>query len=260
MWTEAAIETSETIGARRKKREQHRCGARRAVAQRRDRQGKPDRHQAYRQRALFGAPSAAGEHGAAAAAGDRSHRSCFMEAGRRPRPPAREEADMALCRGRGWRDVEGGVRGYPRRRLPMAARRSNERGFRLLRPSDGAGPLLLRRTLPNGLQAAEFAGLGRGALRRRRVHGCLKPPQWLKGFERDGRERASRGSRVPQEIVHVLDARDETRPLFERAIGGERQPEVSGSLGTCIGRASWRAFRAARPGATEHGGADVSRP
>ena len=35
-------------------------------------------------------------------------------------------------------------------RLPMAARRSNERGFRLLRPSDGAGPLLLRGTLPDG--------------------------------------------------------------------------------------------------------------
>ena len=151
MWTEAAIETSQTIGARRKKREQHRCGARRAVAQRRDRQGEPDRHQAYRQRALFGAPSAAGEHGAAAAAGDRSHRFCFMEAGRRPRPPARTEADMALCRGPGRRDVEGGARGYRRRRLPMAARRSNERGFRLLRRSDGEGPLLLRRTLPDGL-------------------------------------------------------------------------------------------------------------
>ena len=94
-----------------------------------------------------------------------------------------------------------------------------------MRPSDGAGPLLLRRTLPNGLQAAEFAGRGRGALRRRRVHGCLKPPQWLKGFERDGRERASRGSRVPQEIVHIPDARDEARSLFERAIGGERQRE-----------------------------------
>jgi len=173
MWTEAAIET-QTIGARRKKREQHRCGAWRAVAQRRDRQGEPDRRQAYRQRALFGAPSAAGEHGAAAAAGDRSHRLCFMEAG--PRPRARTEADMGLCRGPGGRDVEGGAREYRRRRLPMAARRSNERGFRLLRRSDGEGPLLLRRTLPDGLQAAEFAGLGRAALRGHRVYGgCLKP-------------------------------------------------------------------------------------
>ena len=111
-----------TIGAGKKKREQHRGGARRAVAQRRDRQGEPDRRQAHRQRGLFGAPSAAGKHGAAAAAGDRSHRLCFMEAGRRPRPPARTEADMALCRGRDRRDVEGGARRYPRRRLPMAAR------------------------------------------------------------------------------------------------------------------------------------------
>jgi hypothetical protein len=97
MWTEAAIETLRQLALEGKKREQHCCGARRAVAQRRDRQGEPDRRQAYWQRALFRAPSAAGEHGAAAAAGDRSHGLCFMEAG--PRLPARAEADMALCRG-----------------------------------------------------------------------------------------------------------------------------------------------------------------
>ena len=34
---------------------------------------------------------------------------CTVEASRRPRPPARTEADLALCRGPGRRDVEGGA-------------------------------------------------------------------------------------------------------------------------------------------------------
>ena len=175
MWTEAAIENSQTIGARRKKREQHRCGARRAVAQRRDRQGEPDRRQAHRQHPLLGAASSSAEHGTAATAGDRAHRFSFMEAGRRPRRPARAEAGMGLRRSPGRRDAEGGARGDSRKLLPMAARRSNERGIRLLRRSDREGPLLLRRPLPDGLQAAECAGLGRPALRGHRVDGRLKP-------------------------------------------------------------------------------------
>ena len=118
--------------------------------------------------------AAAVGHRAAAPTGDRSH-GVVVEARRRPRHPAREEAGMAVRRGAGRRDVEGGLRGDQRRRLPMAARGSNERGFRLLRRSDGEGPLLLRRPLPDGLQAAEFAGLGRTALRGHRVHGRLKP-------------------------------------------------------------------------------------
>ena len=98
-----------------------------------------------------------------------------VEARRRPRHPARAEAGMAFRRSPGRGDVEGRARGDPRRLLPMAARRSNERGVRLLRRSDREGSLLLRRPLPDGLQAAEFASLGRRALRGHRVHGRLKP-------------------------------------------------------------------------------------
>jgi hypothetical protein len=60
-------------------------------------------------------------------------------------------------------EAQGGVRGNPRNQLQMAARRSDERGFRILRPRDGEGTRLLRRPLPDGLSAAEGAGQGRGA-------------------------------------------------------------------------------------------------
>ena len=98
-----------------------------------------------------------------------------VEARRRPHHPSRAEAGMGVRRSPGRRDVEGGIRGDQRRRLPMAGRGSNQRGFRLLRRSDGEGPLLLRGPLPDGLQAAEFEGLGRTTLRGHRVHGRLKP-------------------------------------------------------------------------------------
>ena len=74
-------------------------------------------------------------------------------------------------------------------RLPMADRRPDNRGVRLLRHPDREGPLLLRRTLPDGLQAAEFAGLGRPALRGPRIDGRLKP-QRAASFHRDGWGRA----------------------------------------------------------------------
>ena len=55
MWTDAAIENSETDGARGKKRERHCRGAGRALTQRGDRQGEPDRRQAHRPCAVLGA-------------------------------------------------------------------------------------------------------------------------------------------------------------------------------------------------------------
>ena len=200
MWTEAAIENSEANGARRKKREHHCCGAGRAIAQRRDRQGEPDRRQADRQHPLLGAASGSAEHRAAATTRDRPH-GVAVEASRRPRHPARAEAGMGIRGGAGRRDVEGGARGDPRELLPMAARRSNERGVRLLRRSDGEGPLLLRRPLPDGLQAAEFASLGRRALRGDRVHCRLRPRSRLDFSELDGGAR-------PRERRGVLRGRD----------------------------------------------------
>ena len=59
--------------------------------------------------------------------------------------------------------------------LQMAARRSDGGGFRLLRPRDGEGTLLLRRPLPDGLSSAEA-----GRERRRGgdgVHGGWQNPR-----------------------------------------------------------------------------------
>jgi hypothetical protein len=105
---------------------------------------------------------------------DRPHRRSSMEASRCSRCPARAKACMGLRPGPGRGDVE--ARGDRRKQLPMADWRPDKRGIRLLRHSDGEGPLLLRRSLPDGLQAAEFAGVGRAALRGPRIDGgCLKP-------------------------------------------------------------------------------------
>ena len=59
--------------------------------------------------------------------------------------------------------------------LPMADWRPDKRGIRLLRHSDGEGPLLstVRAGWPT---TAEFAGVGRAALRGPQIDGgCLKP-------------------------------------------------------------------------------------
>ena len=48
-------------------------------------------------------------------------------------------------------DVEGRARGDQRKLLPMADWRPDKRGILLLRHSEREGPLLLRRTLPDGL-------------------------------------------------------------------------------------------------------------
>jgi hypothetical protein len=176
MWTDAAIETLRQMALEGKSASTI-AAALGAPSQRRDRQGEPDRRQTDRQHPLLGAPCAAVRHRAAASPGDRAHRFSFMEANFRPRAPARAQAGMGLRGSPGWRDVEGRARGDPRGRLPVANRRPDERGIRLLRRSDRKGPLLLRRTLPDGLQAAEFAGLGRAALRGHRVDGGRVKPQ-----------------------------------------------------------------------------------
>jgi GcrA cell cycle regulator len=82
---------------------------------------------------------------------DRPHRRSSMEASRCSRCPARAKAGMGLRPGPGRGDVEGRARGDRRKQLPMADWRPDKRGIRLLRHSDGEGPLVLRRTLPDGL-------------------------------------------------------------------------------------------------------------
>ncbi len=74
--------------------------------------------------------------------------------GSQPGDSGCEEGRMELCRGGGWRDAAGEVRGHSRIGLPMAPRRSGERGFRLLRARVGQRALLLRRPLPDGLSPA----------------------------------------------------------------------------------------------------------
>ena len=163
LWTAEAIENSQKAGSRRKKRERHRRGARRGVPQRRDRQGEPDRDQAQRRRARLCARRDAGWRVSGAIAA--IPRPKPVPASRAPPPPVSREAGekggMDLCRSRGRRDATGEVRGNPRIRLPMAARRSEERGFRLLRAQAGRGPLLLRRPLPDGLSPARRRGKAR---------------------------------------------------------------------------------------------------
>ncbi len=89
------------------------------------------------------------------------------QAGLRPRrlsrsPDPRVTAPRPGCgkgrvdfrRGGGSGDAAGEVRGHSRIRLSMATRRSEERGFRLLRAEARPRPLLLRRPLPDGLSRA----------------------------------------------------------------------------------------------------------
>ena len=67
------------------------------------------------------------------------------------------EGGVDLWRSRDRRDAAAAVRGDSRIRLPVAARRSEKRGFRLLRAYAGQEPVLLRRPLPDGLSAAKCA-------------------------------------------------------------------------------------------------------
>src|ERR1700727_161758 len=154
MWTDAAIETLRRMALEGK------SASSIAVAL-----GAPSRN----------AVIVSARHGAAATPRDRSHRLSFVETSRCPRDSARAEAGMGLRRSPGRRDVKGRPPGDQRKRLPLADWGPDNRRVRLLRHSDGEGPLILRRPLPDGLQAAEFAGLGRPAIRGHRVQGCLEP-------------------------------------------------------------------------------------
>ena len=73
------------------------------------------------------------------------------------------EAGLGLWRSPDWRNATGEVGGHSRSRLPVAARRSEERRVRLLRAHAGQRPILLRRPLPNGLSVAAAASDCTGA-------------------------------------------------------------------------------------------------
>ena len=110
-------------------------------------------------------------HRAAAPSGDRAHR-VVGEARPVPAVPRERKPAWAFAQAQVGEMLKVGLEEIREERLPMADWRPDERGIRLLRHPDGEGPLLLRRTLPDGLQAAEFAGLGRPALRGPRVDGA----------------------------------------------------------------------------------------
>ena len=69
----------------------------------------------------------------------------------------RQGGGEELWRSRDRRDATAAVGGHSRIRLPVAAGRSEERRFRLLRAHAGRRAVLLRRPLPNGLSVAAAA-------------------------------------------------------------------------------------------------------
>ncbi len=85
-----------------------------------------------------------------------THKAPAVAAARDPQvsPGEGRAAWTGLWRSRDRRDATAAVRGNSRIRLPVAARRSEERGLRLLRAHAGGGPVLLRRPLPDGLPVA----------------------------------------------------------------------------------------------------------
>ena len=111
-----------------------------------------------------------------------------------------EEGGMGLCRGRGWRNATGEVRGHPPIRLPMAARRSEERRFRLLRAHAGRGPLLLRRPLPDGLSPAN----GEASRHERRWSRALANPWRLPYGPPSGRLQVVRIVQIDRRRAHQL--------------------------------------------------------
>jgi len=190
----ASHRNAQEVGAGRKKRGLDRRGARRAFAQRGDRKGESDRDQvkrrdvrgAHRARTALGMATAAGDSvgkggfprkkpccgdptrketgphwggplpGAAAAGEDALGWGGFPRkkprCGHLPRNETAKSKDFR--HGRGGGDAADRVHGNRRGRVPMAARRSDTRGLRLLRSSGRQGPRLLRRPLPVGLPVA----------------------------------------------------------------------------------------------------------
>jgi hypothetical protein len=151
--------------SRGKERKPHRGRARRRIPKRRHWQGEPDRDQTQRRRGRLRAREGCSPRGSTPMGGSASRsaqrrpttvRRCF-----RPRSPGlaagRRGGRKELWRGRDRRDATAPVRRHSRISLPVAAGRSEERRFCLLRADARRRPVLLRRPLPNGLSVAARA-------------------------------------------------------------------------------------------------------
>ena len=134
--------------------------------------------------------------------------------GRRPcaRSPGRARAGQGcvdLWRSRGRGDAAVAVRGDSRIRLPVAARRSEKRGLRLLRAHAGGRPVLLRRPLPDGLPVPT------GEAKRERAAGISRHREFVAGGLRAGScplEDADQTGRVRARFAPRRRRPDEERP------------------------------------------------
>ena len=68
-----------------------------------------------------------------------------------PAAPRERKPAWAFAQAQVGEMLKIGLRGNQRKRVPLADRRPDKRGIRLLRHPGGEGPLLLRRPLPDGL-------------------------------------------------------------------------------------------------------------
>jgi hypothetical protein len=164
---------SQEARSRGKERKPHLCGARRRIPKRRHWQGEPDRDQTQRRRGRLCAREGHTPRGSApmgdSALHSAQHRRTTLRRCRRSRSPGlaggREGGGEEHWRSRDRRDATAAVRGDSRLRLSVAAWRSEERRFRLLRAHAGRRAVVLRRPLPNGLSVAAGANDRAGATR-----------------------------------------------------------------------------------------------
>ena len=178
-----------------------------ALPQRGHRQGEPDRDQTRRRRARLCARRGAARR-ASGAMGGCSPRCPARQPELRRRQCCRTEAAgaMGLCRSRGWRDAAGEVRGNSRIRLPVAARRSEKRGVRLLRACAGQGPAPI---------APAIAGwpIGRQTRGRARVTGKGSARSRIRGGRSDGGVGCLRAS-LPRGPLEYADEAWRIRARF----------------------------------------------
>ncbi len=159
--------------SRGKERKPYLGGARSRIPKRGHRQGEPERDQTHRRRGRPRAWEGGTARGSAAMDGSplRSarRRRTMRERRRRSRSPGLAAGPWGggkdLWRNRNRRDATGAAGGGSRLRLPVAARRSEKRRFRLLRAHAGRRSVVLRRPLPNGLSVATRAADCPGATR-----------------------------------------------------------------------------------------------
>ena len=155
---------SQEARSSRKKRKPHLSGAWRRIPKRGHRQGKPDRNQTERRRRLRAregpVPRASAQMGASAYH-SAPRRPATLRRRRRSRSRnfagERPGARNGLWLSRDRRDATAAVGGHSSIRLPVAAGRSEERRFCLLRAHAVRRPVLLRRPLPNGLSVVAAA-------------------------------------------------------------------------------------------------------